>query len=95
MTTKNMTNHHLTYGRDRTKGHTITGVVIATVGFFWFAKKIGWIPVAAGGSTFFWPAVTIAAGIAIILSVRNHRKNDSTDNFPINSENLEQRGEKS
>ena len=74
MTTKSMTEHHLTKSRKYGKGHTFTGVAIAAVGFFWLAKKIGWIPVAAGGSVVFWPAVMIAAGIVIILSSRQHRK---------------------
>jgi hypothetical protein len=86
MTIKNMTNHHLTHNRDRSKGHTITGVVIAAVGFFWFAKKIGWIPVAAGGSPLFWPAVTIAAGIVLILSAQRRHKRYDTGNIPAKTE---------
>jgi hypothetical protein len=81
MTIKTMTNHQSNQKRNRRKGHTITGAVIAIIGFFWLAKKVGWIPVAAGGSPIFWPAVTIAAGVAIVLLAKNHRKNDSADNF--------------
>ncbi len=80
MTTKSMTNYHSTQGKNRTKGHAITGITIAVIGFFWFAKKIGWIPVAAGGSVLFWPSVTIAAGIAILLSSRRHQKSDGINN---------------
>jgi hypothetical protein len=80
MTIKTMPNNHLCKKGDHKKGHKIVGAVIAIVGFFWFAKKVGWIPVAAGGSPIFWPAVTIAAGVAIVLLARNHRKSDSADN---------------
>ena len=37
-------------------GHNLIGIILALIGFFWFAKKIGWIQVAAGGSAIFWPA---------------------------------------
>lgn len=70
MTTKSITNKHMGHGRKRSKGHTIIGVALAVTGFFWLAKKVGWIPVAAGGSPIFWPAITIAVGIAIIISVK-------------------------
>jgi hypothetical protein len=77
MTTKAMTKHNSNCKRNRKKGHQITGAVIAIVGFFWFAKKIGWIPVAASGSVIFWPAVTIAAGVAIFLSASRNRKEEN------------------
>ncbi len=80
MTTKSMTNHKWNHSRERRKGHTMVGLALATIGFFWFAKKIGWIPVVAGGSSFFWPAVAIAAGIAILLSSRRHFKSDGINN---------------
>ena len=81
MTNKAMTNNHLCKKGDHKKGHKIIGAVIAIVGFFWLAKKVGWIPVAAGGSVIFLPAVTIAVGIAIVLSARSHRKSDCMNNF--------------
>lgn len=77
MTTKAMTNNHLCKKRDHKKGHKIIGAVIAIVGFFWLAKKIGWIPVAAGGSVVFWPVITIAAGVAIFLSASRNRKEEN------------------
>jgi hypothetical protein len=77
MTTKAITNHHSNQKRNRKKGHTITGAVIAIIGFFWLAKKVGWIPVAAGGSVIFWPALTIAAGVAIFLSASRNRKGEN------------------
>jgi hypothetical protein len=67
----------------RSKGHTIIGVALAVFGFFWLAKKVGWIPVAAGGSAIFWPAVTIAVGIAIILSARRRLTNRGTGDPPV------------
>lgn len=40
----------------KTKGHArhgnwhrLFGILLAVFGFFWLAKKVGWIPVAAGG----------------------------------------------
>ena len=69
MTTKSMTNDHMSHGVERCKGHTTVGVALAIIGFFWLAKKIGWIPVAAGGSQLFWPIVTIVLGLSIVLSV--------------------------
>ena len=60
MKTRAMRSNYLCKNGDYKKSHKIVGAVIAIVGFFWFAKKIGWIPVAAGGSVIFGPAVTIA-----------------------------------
>lgn len=86
MKTRTLTNYHLSKRREHGKGHTITGVVIAIVGFFWLAKKVGWIPAATGGSAIFWPAVIVTAGVAIFLSAMNHRKSDVMSNFPTNTE---------
>jgi hypothetical protein len=83
MTTKSMTNEHMSHGVERRKGHTTVGVALAIIGFFWLAKKVGWIPVAAGGSTVFWPAVTIAVGIAIIVSARRRHTNRVTGDPPV------------
>ena len=87
MTIKTMTNHQSNQKRNRRKGHTITGAVIAIIGFFWLAKKVGWIPVAAGGAHIFWPAVTIAVGVAIVLLTRNHCKSDRADSVSARIEN--------
>ena len=77
MTTKAMRNNHLSEIRERGKGHTITGAVIAVIGFFWLAKKVGWIPVAAGGSVVFWPSITLAVGVIIFLSANRNRKEEN------------------
>lgn len=64
-----------TKGEERHRdGHKIVGLLMAGVGFFWLAKKAGWIPVAAGGSGIFWPVVTIGAGLFMILAPRHRRK---------------------
>jgi len=86
MKTRTLTNCHLSKRRDCGKGHQITGAVIVIIGFFWLSKKVGWIPVAAGGSAIFWPVIIIIAGIAIFLSSRNNRKSDVMSNFPTNTE---------
>ena len=43
--------------------HKLSGILLAVVGFFWLAKKVGWIPVAAGGSVILWPVLTILLGL--------------------------------
>jgi len=63
--------------KDYTKhrnGHNLVGIILVLIGFFWLAKKIGWIPAMAGGSVIFWPACTIALGVFIILGSRHKRK---------------------
>lgn len=55
-------------------GHKIIGLLMAVIGFFWLAKKAGWIPVAAGGSGIFWPFLAIGAGVFMILAPRHRRK---------------------
>jgi hypothetical protein len=52
------------------RAHTLMGVLVSLFGFFWFAKKIGWIPVAAGGSAVFWPAVVMVMGLMLALGSR-------------------------
>ncbi len=47
--------------------HKLTGILLAVFGFFWLAKKVGWIPVAAGGSVIVWPVLTIMLGLWIAL----------------------------
>jgi hypothetical protein len=43
--------------------HKLLGILLAVIGFFWLAKKVGWIPVAASGSSVFWPVVIIGLGL--------------------------------
>jgi hypothetical protein len=43
--------------------HKLSGILLAVVGLFWLAKKVGWIPVAAGGSVILWPVLTIMLGL--------------------------------
>lgn len=52
------------------RAHTLMGVLVSVFGFFWFAKKVGWIPVAAGGSAIFWPAVLMVVGLMIAIGSR-------------------------
>jgi hypothetical protein len=82
MTIKSMITNKTCHNDTGRKGHKITGIALSIIGFFWLAKKIGWIPVAAGGSTIFWPIVTITVGIVLFLSVRRHHKSCDTDNLP-------------
>jgi len=48
--------------------HKLFGILLGVVGFFWLAKKVGWIPVAAGGSVIFWPVLTILLGLGLAFS---------------------------
>jgi hypothetical protein len=86
MTTKSITTHKWNHSKEHKKGHTMVGLALAIIGFFWFAKKIGWIPVVAGGSSIFWPTVTIAAGVVIFLSARHRRKSSDPNSLPNNTE---------
>jgi hypothetical protein len=86
MTTKSITTHKWNHSKEHKKGHTMVGLALAIIGFFWFAKKIGWIPVVAGDSSIFWPTVTIAAGVAIFLSARHRRKSSDPNSLPNNTE---------
>lgn len=54
-------------------GQRLTGMVLLVLGFFWFAHKIGWIPVHGGGSVLFWPVVTMLAGAILLWLPRRHR----------------------
>ncbi len=56
------------------RAHKLIGIVIAVIGFFWLAKKVGWIPAAASGSSIFWPVVVIALAVMVIFSTRYSRK---------------------
>jgi hypothetical protein len=53
--------------------HKLSGILIAVVGFFWLAKKVGWIPVAAGGAGIFWPVLTIMLGLWVAFSRRSSK----------------------
>ena len=63
--------------KEQKKSHTVTGALIAIISFFWLAKEVEWIPVAAGGSQIFWPALIFAAGLAIFLSASHNRKEEN------------------
>jgi hypothetical protein len=43
-----------------------TGTLLVATGLFWLAHKAGWIPVAAGEPSLFWPAATIALGVVML-----------------------------
>ncbi len=72
--TKESLSKHIKCDVKNRRGHNLIGIILALIGFFWFAKKIGWIPVAVGGSAIFWPAVVIALGVFMIVGTRNRRK---------------------
>ena len=66
-----------------TKGHTrhghwhkLIGILVAVVGFFWLAKKVGWIPVAAGGSVILWPLLTIMLGLWVAFGKHRAKARD-------------------
>lgn len=73
-------------------GHTrqghwykLFGILLAVVGFFWLAKKVGWIPVAAGGSVIFWPILTILLGLWLAFSKHRAKAGDQKWNIESSS----------
>jgi Zn-dependent protease with chaperone function len=61
--------------------HKLSGILLAVLGFFWLAKKIGWIPVAAGGSVIFWPVLTIVLGLWLAFSRHRVKAGDKKWNI--------------
>ncbi len=64
---------HIKTDVEQRRGHKVVGIILSIIGFFWFAKKVGWIPVAAGGLEIFWPLVVTVIGISIIFGSRYRR----------------------
>ena len=56
--------------------HKLFGILLAVVGFFWLAKKVGWIPVAAGGAVIIWPVITIVLGLWFAFGKRRAKTRD-------------------
>ncbi len=73
MTTKSMIKNQTGHSKANRKGHKLTGMALSIVGFFWLAKKIGWIPATVSGASIFWPSVTIAAGLFLLIAINRHR----------------------
>ncbi len=86
MTIRSIRNQQWMHSKANRKGHKLTGLALVAVGFFWFAKKIGWIPVAAGSAGILWPAVTIAAGVALVFSANRHIAKRNGNDLPMNAE---------
>jgi hypothetical protein len=57
-----------------THWHKLTGILLAVIGFFWFVKKVGWIPVATGGSVIIWPVLTIMLGLWLAFGSRRAKR---------------------
>ena len=51
---------------NRGLGRIFVGLGIYTIGYFWFAKKVGWIGI--GGSGLAWPILVIAIGITLVVT---------------------------
>ena len=51
---------------NRGRGRIFVGLVISTIGYFWFAKKVGWVGI--GGSGLAWPILVIAIGITLVVT---------------------------
>ncbi len=54
----------------RGQGHRLFGFTLSVIGFFWLAKKIGWIPVPEVELAIVWPVVVITLGLFIALHTR-------------------------
>jgi hypothetical protein len=50
---------------NRGQGHRLFGFTLSAVGFFWLAKKVGWISMAESGWAIFWPLAIIILGLFI------------------------------
>jgi hypothetical protein len=69
-----------THGHNRRgRFHTFAGIAVSGVGVFWLAKKLGWIPVVAGGSQIFWPVITIVLGLVLVLRANRTRASQDTN----------------
>ena len=64
--------------------HKLSGILLAVIGFFWFASKIGWIPVEEGGSVIFWPVLTIVLGLWLAFSRHRVNARDQKRNIEAN-----------
>ncbi len=65
----------------RWKGHKIFGILLSIMGFFWLARKAGWmshdttwVPHEANSSPIFWPLIVIAIGLLIIFGLGREKK---------------------
>ncbi len=86
MTKENISTNIKGHTRDG-RWHKLSGILLAVLGFFWLAKKVGWIPVAAGGSVIFWPALTIVFGLWLAYS--RHRVKDRDQKWNIEANRSE------
>lgn len=61
--------------QDGIKGHfhRMAGLLVTGVGFFWFAKQVGWIPADRGGQELFWPALIVVLGLMLLVGRRSKR----------------------
>lgn len=55
----------------RGRWHKLTGVLLAVIGFFWLAKKAGWMPTEHSHSAIFWPIVVMAIGLFVFFHDRH------------------------
>ncbi len=60
--------------RKRGGARKLVGILLATIGFLWLSKKIGWLPVEHGHPAILWPIVVIALGLFLFLGSRHNRK---------------------
>jgi FtsH-binding integral membrane protein len=72
--TKEAISKHIRGGVEHRHSHKLLGILLALTGLFWLAKKVGWIPAAASGSSIFWPVAVIVLAVLIMFSSK-HRRN--------------------
>jgi hypothetical protein len=73
MTTTTLSKHIKGDAKDK-QGHKLSGIILTLIGIFWFAKIVGWISVAPGGSTIIWPLVVIGLGVFTLVGPKHRRK---------------------
>jgi len=64
--------------RFRGKGHVVTGALLATLGMFWLAHKLGWLPGHGSGPAIFWPMLLVGVGLFIVFG-SGHRQNRNSE----------------
>jgi len=64
--------------RLRGKGHVLAGALLAGIGSFWLAHKLGWIHGYGQGPTIFRPLLMVGAGLFLLIG-STHRQDRSRD----------------
>lgn len=81
---------HLSEDARQNHGARWLGILLAVVGFFWFAKKVNWMPGDSSGPEIFWPVVTMVFASFLIFGSRG-RRDRPEENSEVTIEKLKAR----